>query len=113
MYGVLMLIPFAVGYGILISPYMMKTDNYITVILLLIPLLLAYFLFCKAGEKIFSFTEKKYSAHLKTTNNAYQLAVVTEFVVFFAVLLLAVGVPFLIVRFTSGNPPHGKINGWD
>lgn len=117
LYALLMFIPFAVGYGVLISSYIIKADNYIISMLLLLPLLPIYLILLKIGKKIFDFTERIYLKRFRKGNDAYHLASVTELAIFFGIIFLITFVPVTIEARNDGKDNSSSvsesINSWD
>ena len=102
MYGLLMLLPAEVLTITLILPKTESVGVWGAVLVIGIPLVLAYLFFLKIGEKIFEFTELKYSEHKLTANHAHMWAEITEFTVFFAVVLSVTFIPVFIEKYIHG-----------
>ena len=116
LYALLMFIPFAVGYGVLISSYIIKADNYIISMLLLLPLLLIYLILLKIGEKIFEFIKRKYFKRCRNGNNAHTLAVITELAIFFGIIIFMTAIPLIFeksIDSTNSSSVSESINSWD
>ena len=117
LYALLMIILFAEGYGVIISSHIVKADNYIISILLLLPLLPILLIFMKIGKKIFDFTERIYLKRFRKGNDAYHLASVTELAIVFGIIFLIKFVSVNIEACNDGKDNSSSvsesINNWD
>lgn len=92
LYGALMFMPTA-GLVAMLNVYNLEDMGALGAVLGIVFCAVFCIFFFKIGEKIFEFTEQKYSEHKLTANHAHMWAVITEFAVFIAVVL---GVIFMI-----------------
>lgn len=116
LYALLMFIPFAVGYGALISSHIIKADNYIISILLLLPLLPIYLILLKIGEKIFEFIKRKYLKRCHDRKKAHTFAEITELAIFFGIIIFMTAIPLIFeksIDSTNSSSVSEGINGWD
>lgn len=103
LYGWLMFFPTA-GLVAMLNVYNLEDMGVLGAVLGIVFCAVFCIFFFKIGEKIFEFTEQKYSEHKLTANHAHMWAVITEFAVFIAVVL---GVIVIFMIPVIGKYIHG------
>lgn len=111
LYGLLLMIPLSVVIGIWWSEHSVQLWVKSIALILFIAF---YLICCKAGKKIFDFTERKFSKCKKNRKKAQFFAKLTEVAVFFGVILLFIFVPLLVEVYNENSLSVSEsINSWD